>query len=56
MDLHEQYARLICTTRGGDPDAPLSVVQADGTSVQFEFGWQGYADLAAALLALHAAA
>lgn len=50
MTLAEQYARAICSFRGADPDAPLTMGYPDGTMAQFDEAWRGYAPLAEQLL------
>ena len=72
MDIIEQVSRVICTSRGADPDAPLVIgryrqVEVDGASIDyiepitgnriveeiaFAHGWQGYRDIAEAIVPL----
>ena len=67
MKMNERYARLICESRGADPDQPLTVTSppkqvsdgGDGVAYDYEApktydnGFQAYLELADNLLALH---
>lgn len=42
----EKVARVIAMSRGADPDAPITIGNADGSVETFEIAWHGYVPLA----------
>lgn len=44
--LRENVARKLCSSRGADPDAPITIVTIEGTQETFDPAWTGYLGIA----------
>lgn len=57
VTLQEKVARIICASRGADPDQPITIgypadeENPNGRQKLFETAWEGYTDLADEIIA-----
>lgn len=51
IPLLEEVARILCASRGANPDEPITIGNPDGSFRQFDVAWEGYTETADAVIA-----